>query len=123
MVTILVVEDEYFLADDCAASLRSLGVSVAGPVHSLEDGFALLEGIHGAIVDINLGGRAVYPLVDELLRRQIPVVFYTGYSVVDAKYRHIRRFHKPDDCRAATRAVRKLALGRAVGSSTTRTKF
>ena len=37
-------------------------------------------------------------LLDELLRRKIPVVIYTGYQSVPAKYAHLPRYTKPDDC-------------------------
>jgi len=69
-LTILVVEDEYYLADDCAASVRRAGFSVAGPYGGIEE----IPNISGAVLDINLRGSPVYPLLDQLLARNIPVV-------------------------------------------------
>lgn len=109
---VLVVEDEYFLGDDCAALLRKTGFDVVGPVADLNDAFAKLDGIHGAIVDINLAGTAVYPLVDELLKRKIPVVFYTGYDQPDPKYADVPHFQKPHFCNAAVKALRDRIIGR-----------
>jgi hypothetical protein len=53
---VLVVEEEYFLADDCASVLRKARLEIAGSVGTLEEGLALLDEVGAALVDINLGG-------------------------------------------------------------------
>ena len=40
---ILVVEDEYFLADDIGKALRALGAEIAAPVGHIEDAVTLLN--------------------------------------------------------------------------------
>ncbi|MGF6433532.1 hypothetical protein [Bradyrhizobium sp. Pha-3] len=37
MRTILIVEDEYFIADDCAALARQAGYHVVGPFASIDE--------------------------------------------------------------------------------------
>lgn len=54
---ILVVEDEYLLAEDMRETLEAEGAEVVGPVARLSAGLALLDvgpAIDGAVLDINL---------------------------------------------------------------------
>lgn len=97
---VLVVEDEYFLADDVVQALETLGEEVVGPVPSRDKAIALLvsgESIHAAVLDINLQGEDVFPVADALTERGIPFVFATGYdqSSVPARYDGVRRWEKP----------------------------
>src|SRR5262245_38326905 len=46
---ILVVEDEYFLADDIGKTLRAFGAEIAGPVGHVEDAMVILQS--GGILD------------------------------------------------------------------------
>jgi DNA-binding NtrC family response regulator len=98
--TILVVEDEYFLADDCALCVRKAGFDVAGPYGTLEE-IPDLSGISGAVLDINLRGSWVYPLLDRLIAMNIPVTIYTGYSALPRKYDAVSRVMKPAHCSKA----------------------
>src|SRR3712207_954447 len=80
---VLVVEDEYFIADDIARALRKLGAEVVGPLASRDealDAFSSGQSIDAAVLDINLRGDAVYPVADALRGRKVPFVFATGYD-------------------------------------------
>ncbi len=80
---ILVVEDEYLIADLLASDLADAGAIVLGPVGSLGDAFELIgEGalIDAAVLDVNLGGELVYPAADKLVESAVPFVFTTGYD-------------------------------------------
>lgn len=79
---ILVVEDEYFIADDIARALRNAGACVVGPVATVEEAAALLEreAIDAALLDINLRGETILPLVEALAERGIRFAFATGYD-------------------------------------------
>ncbi len=96
---VLIVEDEYFLADDMAQALSKLGAQVVGPVPSPEKALALLadEPVDAAILDINLRGRMVFPVADALREQGVPFVFATGYdeSAVPEAYRDVPRWEKP----------------------------
>lgn len=96
---VLVVEDEFFIADDVAQSLGASGAEVVGPVPTLAQALELLatERIHCAVVDINLRGQMAYPLADELKRRVVPFVFATGYdtAVVPREHSDVPCWQKP----------------------------
>jgi len=107
---ILVVEDEYFLADDMTRSLSGSGVDVVGPVATVKAALDLLAeetAVDGAVLDINLRGEMVYPVADLLLERGVPFVFSTGYDehVVPRRYSEVRRCEKPVDPDRVTAAL------------------
>jgi len=80
---ILVVEDEYFLADDLCQTLAASGAEVVGPAASVEEATALLAGdaaIDAAVLDVNLRGDMVFPVADALRERGVPFAFATGYD-------------------------------------------
>ncbi len=80
---VLVVEDEYLIAEDLCEELRSCGAEVMGPASCVADALALLEAGPApdlALLDIGLGGEKVYPVADALRGRGIPFVFATGYD-------------------------------------------
>jgi CheY-like chemotaxis protein len=87
---ILVVEDEYMLADALADGLTALGAQVVGPVGGLGEALTLVAAaeIDGAVLDINLRGEMVFPLADALAGRGIPYVFATGYGRESIPVRH-----------------------------------
>jgi DNA-binding NtrC family response regulator len=96
---ILVIEDEYFLADDLDRVLREHGAEVIGPVGERSEAMTLIDhdGFDVAVIDINLHDQAAYPLADELERQSLPFVFATGYSAstIPDRYSHIARWEKP----------------------------
>ena len=97
---ILVVEDEYFLADELQITLEDAGAEMLGPVASVQGGLCILEGStlpDAASLDVSLGGETVYPLADALIARGVPFVFTTGYdqAAIPSSYAHIRRLEKP----------------------------
>ncbi|UYY57518.1 response regulator [Sphingomonas sp. S2-65] len=80
---ILVVEDEYLLADDLRDALTEAGAVVLGPVPSVGEAQALIAGealIDAAVLDINLRGEMVFPVADTLRARGVPFAFATGYD-------------------------------------------
>jgi two-component sensor histidine kinase/CheY-like chemotaxis protein len=96
---IMVVEDEALVALALAESLSQLGFSVVGPLHNLNDAEVAVtqSAIDGAILDVNLNGRLVYPLADKLVERKVPFVFMTGYGAdnIDARFKKVPVLHKP----------------------------
>ncbi len=97
---ILIVEDEYFVADDLANDLRRMGAEVIGPVGNVAEALALVGStpdLDGAVLDINLHGQMSYPVAALLLTAGTPFLFATGYDAwtVDDAYRHVARYEKP----------------------------
>jgi len=101
---LLVVEDDYMLADDLASWLGALGAEVVGPVGCIHDALALIVGngrLDGALLDINLRGERVFPVADALAARRVPFVFTTGYDrvAIPPSYAAIPVCTKPTDAR------------------------
>ncbi len=98
---VLVVEDEYYLADDLVRALRARGADVVGPVPGLARAVyaARSEAIDFAVIDLNLKGDHGFPVADALADRQVPFVFATGYdeTVIPDRHRDVKRWEKPFD--------------------------
>jgi CheY-like chemotaxis protein len=97
---LLVVEDEYLLADDMRLNLEDAGAVVVGPVGSLSEALSLIakeELLDGAILDVNLGGEKSFAVADHLMARGVPLIFATGYdeAALPSRYRDIPRCGKP----------------------------
>ena len=96
---ILLIEDDYFLAFELRNELVRRGAEVIGPFGKLDLARDLAKSVRSmdaAIVDINLNGELSFPLIDDLIRRDIPVIFWTGYDtdVVPYRQRHITHILK-----------------------------
>ena len=112
---ILVVEDEYFLADDIASALREGGAEVIGPIAEGRESLNVIAhsgALDCAVLDINLQGEMVYPVAEALRERGVPFVFSTGYAKgsIAKEYEHVPRWEKPYDA-----ATLVLALPALVG--------
>ena len=97
---ILVVEDSYLVARAIADALENEGAFVIGPVSTVEDAERLAfeaAHLHGAILDVNLRGQMVWPIADRLFRRNVRLVFATGYAagIVKARYKDVPVIEKP----------------------------
>jgi len=97
---VLVVEDEYLLADDLSLALSSAGAEVLGPVPSVEEAIATIvseQKIDLAVLDVNLRGDMVFPVADALMERGIPFAFATGYDrdALPDRFTTVPRFEKP----------------------------
>lgn len=109
---VLIVEDEYYLAADLEAALRSESADIIGPICELSGAFHAVDmgGFDAAVIDINLHGEFAYDLADELKRRGIPFVFATGYSpeAIPSRFSDIIRFEKPFDPASIARHLVRL---------------
>jgi two-component sensor histidine kinase/DNA-binding response OmpR family regulator len=96
---ILLVEDEALVAMVMRDMLVELGFSVIGPFSRAADAAAaaVSERIDAAVLDINLDGELVYPVADELTRREVPFVFVTGYGAesIERRFAHVPVLQKP----------------------------
>ena len=79
---ILIVEDEFLVADHIAYTLEQLGYEVVGPVATIAEAMTLIEDqrIDGALLDANLDGASSAPIADALNARAVPFVVCTGYG-------------------------------------------
>jgi DNA-binding NarL/FixJ family response regulator len=97
---VLIVEDDSILAINLAEELGAKGAKVIGPAATVTDALDAIASadLDGAIVDINLRGKAAFPVADALADSHIPFVFATGYLVaghIPARHANVRRFEKP----------------------------
>jgi DNA-binding response OmpR family regulator len=107
---VLVVEDEYFLADDIVRALTALGARIVGPFGDLDEATHVVDrdiAIDAAIVDLNLRNRMVFPLARVLRRRKVPLVFTTGYDriSIDPEFRDVQLWGKPLNITAMAREL------------------
>jgi PAS domain S-box-containing protein len=78
---ILLVEDEAMIGLMMRDLLNDCGLFVVGPCCSLEEALAEASGeFDGALLDLNLAGKFVYPVAEILAERRIPFAFVTGYG-------------------------------------------
>jgi CheY-like chemotaxis protein len=87
---VLLVEDEALVALDMVDALERLGWSVIGPAATLEEAQVLVSSglrFDAAVLDVNLQGRWVHALAEELAARGVPFVVCTGYEMVDPEGR------------------------------------
>jgi CheY-like chemotaxis protein len=83
---VLVVEDDFLIANVIAEAFRAQGAHIVGPAGNLKDALAIAaskEHIDGAVLDVNLRGEMVYPVADVLRSKGVPIVFTTGYDTGD----------------------------------------
>jgi CheY-like chemotaxis protein len=97
---VLVVEDEYFVADEMRRAFEKAGAKVLGPVAQVEHALRLIaaaDRIDAAVLDIRLFDGDVYPVADALQARGVPFVFATGYerSAIPERYANVRVLQKP----------------------------
>lgn len=97
---ILIVEDEYYLADEARSTLVEAGIIVIGPVPTATEATAVIESdpdIHAVLLDVNLRGEMAYEIADVLCERGIPFAFVTGYDACafPERFAGVRSLQKP----------------------------
>jgi two-component sensor histidine kinase/DNA-binding response OmpR family regulator len=112
---VLVVEDEALVAMMIQECLAEFGYRVVGPVCTASEAAAKAQDgqFEAAVLDINLGDGAVYPIADTLAARGVPFVFITGYDAesVDARFRKIPVLQKPIEREMLKRVFKASAAG------------
>ncbi|WEX76159.1 response regulator [Sinorhizobium numidicum] len=109
---VLIVEDEWLIAEDHAASLREAGYQVVGPVPSVKTALQAIEKqeIDLALLDIQLRNETSLPVAERLNAKGVPFAFLTGYSdeklPPDLKDREV--IPKPVDAAFLAAAVARL---------------
>jgi CheY-like chemotaxis protein len=96
---VLLVEDEGLVAmliedmlDDCGCVLACSVGTVAAAMKWLDDGGQA----DAALLDVNLGGEAVWPVAEVLMRQGVPFAFTTGYGQLgEPRFDHAPLLGKP----------------------------
>jgi CheY-like chemotaxis protein len=97
---ILIVEDDCVTALDLAETLSDAGAQVIGPAGTIARAFELLRQPAQpdiALLDIEVEGAFVFDIADELVKRDVPIIFTTGYerSEIPARFHAARHCEKP----------------------------
>ena len=96
-LAVLVVEDEFLVADLLADALDEAGATLAGMAGTLAEALRLAETapIDLAVLDWNLGGERSAPVARLLSRRKVPFVISTGYGTLDEEFAAVPTLTKP----------------------------
>jgi len=81
---ILILEDEYFIAADCAKEVVRHRMAVIGLFETVESALQTLahDNPDGAIVDLKVQEVMAFEVIEALQDRGIPLVIYSGYDQV-----------------------------------------
>lgn len=110
---VLIIEDEFYVADELKRLLQDEGAVVIGPVASVEGAIAEIlrnSRIDAAMLDVNLRGVMAFPVADLLADRKIPFVFATGYdrAIIPRRFRNVVYCAKPIQLRNVVRAIGRI---------------
>lgn len=98
---VLVIEDEYYIADDLRRMLNDAGAEVVGPVSTLAAAHAAVDegGFDFAIVDLNLHDQSAVPIAERLVEQGKSLVIATGYDsgIIPGRLGRIPCLEKPFD--------------------------
>jgi CheY-like chemotaxis protein len=98
---ILVIEDEYLVAQLVVDFLEDAGAEVVGPLGWVDEAVAFIQSHHssvdGAVLDVNLHGSESYAIADALVAKNLSFVFVTGYGerALEGAYKSFPRCEKP----------------------------
>lgn len=108
---ILVVEDDYLVAQALCGLLEEAGATIVGPIGWADEALAFVEAnqqaFDSAVLDVDLHGEKSYPIADSLAGRDVRFVFTTGYGAdaIDPGYLAYPRCEKPFDVRVLFQAL------------------
>lgn len=107
--SILIVEDEYFLADETRRKLLTLNARVIGPAATVARALAFIEmeNVDAAILEIQLGDELVFPVAERLDELDIPFVFATSHDrrVLPERFSGFTLCEKPTELEKIARAL------------------
>jgi CheY-like chemotaxis protein len=108
--SILIVEDDCVTAMDLAETLSAAGAQVIGPAGTIATALELLQRrplLDIALLDIEIEGTCVFDVADELVKRDVPIIFTTGYerSEIPVRFSTARHCEKPIGIAAIARAL------------------
>ncbi|SIT86676.1 response regulator receiver protein [Pontibaca methylaminivorans] len=107
---VLVVEDDYFIADQLVREICELGDEPIGPFASVGDALPVIDRAEVAILDIKLGDETSFPIADRLMMTHTPFLFLTGYDsqLVPHRFYETDIYIKPSRAEPMLKALRAL---------------
>jgi DNA-binding response OmpR family regulator len=85
---VLVVEDEWLIADEVCHQLLKAGYRVVGPVPSVHEALSFIDEdeVDAALLDYRLNDENSCQIAEELAAHDIPFAFLTGYDPKEIEY-------------------------------------
>jgi two-component SAPR family response regulator len=113
---VLVLEDEWMIAEEISYGLSEAGMTVVGPVPDVVTALAVLEEqkVDLAILNVRLKDGDSVPVAKKLEEKSIPFIFVSGNEVMPEPFSHHERLPKPLDPEHLVKVIRK-AVQRAAG--------
>jgi DNA-binding NtrC family response regulator len=111
---VLIVEDEAMIRMMLADMLADIGHDVAAEAATLDEARRCAEetDFDFAILDVNLNGEQIFPVVDIIGRRNLPFLLSTGYGAngLPEAYRSAPVLQKPFELDRLRAAIDKLTV-------------
>jgi DNA-binding response OmpR family regulator len=96
---VLLVEDEFMIAEFIASLLTAHGMVIAGQVGTVDAALAAVETMvfDCAVLDVNLNKESIAPVADRLAALAKPFIFLTGYGrhKLPVGHSHVTSIGKP----------------------------
>jgi CheY-like chemotaxis protein len=94
---VLVIEDDFLVAQIAVDMLEELGAIAIGPGPSVQQALQLIqsETVDAALLDVNLRGQSSDAVAQALHEKGIPYIFVTGYGAVRFDQKNTPLLNKP----------------------------
>lgn len=108
--SVLIVEDELFVAKDIQDMLEAAGFETIGPCDTVTEALATIEVTlpDCAVLDVKLRDGEVFAVADRLDALGVPIIFHSGHAdgrALTERYEGARFFSKPCAPSVLERAV------------------
>jgi DNA-binding NtrC family response regulator len=114
---VLIVEDEAMIRMMLADMLADIGHDVAAEASTLDEARRCAEETEFdlAILDVNLNGEQIFPVVDIIGKRNLPFLLSTGYGAngLPEAYRSAPVLQKPFELDRLRDAINRLTVKKA----------
>lgn len=92
--TIMIVEHDYVVANELAGHCRNARAKVLGPFPTADSALSHARTADLGVLDLQLGGREVYPVADRLMDLVTPIIFCAAQETesVPRRFAHIARY-------------------------------
>ncbi|QKG72460.1 response regulator [Erythrobacter mangrovi] len=99
-IRVLVAEDELIIGEDLCQTITEAGFEVEGPYESVSSAMLAYQKNRPdvAILDVQLGDGIVYPLAEQMMAEEVPVIFHSGQltpAEVTHRFPHAQALSKP----------------------------
>ena len=97
---VLVAEDELIVGYDLCDTVSEAGFIVEGPFDDLSSAMLAYQKVKPdiAILDVHLCDGIVYPLAEQMMAEDVPVIFHSGQSTLEEiahRFPQAQALHKP----------------------------